>query len=67
MIQAVYFKYNKDWYPLHVGQLVYCAIFCVLLVKFPESPKFLYTNRRFDEARATLKEIAKTNGNKLSS
>jgi len=38
------------------------ALVIVFLVSaLPESPKFLYANRRFDECRDVLKKIAKFN------
>lgn len=46
--------------------MAYCAFLCFCLWQIPESPKFLYTNRMFNEARAKLKEVARWNGNKLS-
>ena len=36
------------------------ALFGVIFI-LPESPKFLYTHKRFDEARELLKKIAKFN------
>jgi len=38
----------------------------ISLLRIPESPKYLYTNRKFDEARSALKWIAAMNGKKAS-
>ena len=46
-----------------VGAFILIAVVCGI----PESPKYLYAKRRFDEARETLKIIARHNGNKLKS
>ena len=37
------------------------------MVQFiPESPRFLYANKRYDEAREVLKKVAKFNGVKIT-
>jgi hypothetical protein len=37
------------------------------MVQFiPESPRFLYANKRFDEARDVLKTVARFNGAKVT-
>lgn len=34
----------------------------IIVVQFPESPKYLYSKERFDEARDALQQIARFNG-----
>ena len=38
----------------------------MILTRLPESPKWLYANNRFDEAREILKSIAKTNKSEMT-
>jgi len=38
----------------------------VAVLVLPESPKYLYSKQRFDEARDSLKYIAKINGKKMT-
>ena len=37
----------------------------MLVMTLPESPKYLYVNRKFDQARHNLKKIARYNGSEL--
>lgn len=37
-----------------------------LIMKIPESPKYLYANGRFDEARDVMKTISAKNGDIVS-
>ena len=37
-----------------------------LVIVIPESPKFMYANNRFDEARKILKIVAKYNRSKMT-
>jgi MFS family permease len=60
---AIYFwQISPQWKWLECfasGMTLFCAIGVLLL---PESPKFLITLKRFDEARRSLSYIAKING-----
>lgn len=59
-----YQKLDKNWFPL---QAIYFAGGIVVLIVaalfFPESPKFLYSKQKFEEARASLAYIARFNRN----
>jgi len=60
--QAIFYSIDPNWKPLHqIGMCSAAAIICLVML-LPESPKFLYANRRFDEARKNLKKIAVYNG-----
>ena len=61
-LHATYYLFKKDWLPLHVFALSFGTINLCLVLQLPESPNFLYTHKRFDEARAVLNTIAKFNG-----
>lgn len=66
IVVVISFSYqylSKRWQPLQfIGMIVtgLCLLFSVLF--FHESPKFLYINGRFEEARTSLKFIAWFNG-----
>ena len=62
VMQAIYYSQLRDWQPLHSFQLAFCAVILVLILRIPESPKFYYTQKRFNEARIVLKEVAWMNG-----
>ena len=34
----------------------------IIIVQLPESPQYLYSRERFDEARTALEQIARFNG-----
>jgi len=58
----LYYSYNKDWAQLHYFGF-YASIFVINLVfQLPESPKYLFANARYDEARDVINQIAKFNG-----
>lgn len=67
IIQGIYYTQSNSWVGIHSYGLLWCALstFCVLFI--PESPKFYYANRRFKEARETLKIIAHYNDTLFSS
>ena len=41
--------------------MFFAFIVLFFIMALPESPKYMYANRRFDEARSILKIIAKHN------
>lgn len=60
---ALYFWFiSRQWYwiELMVIGMTIVVIFCSLF--FPESPKFLLSKQRWDEARAAITKISKING-----
>lgn len=63
-----YQKLDKNWFPLQA--LYFAAGIVVLMITlacFPESPKYLYSKGRFQEARDSLKWIASMNNTKTFS
>ena len=68
VIHGIYYGYiSKNWFPFHVAQfsILTVVLFCQLLV--PESPQYLYANKRFDDCRESLDYIAKFNGKAMKS
>lgn len=59
-----YQKLDKNWFPL---QAIYFGGGIIVLIIatffFPESPKFLYSKQKFEEARESLAYMAKFNRN----
>jgi len=59
---SIYFRFiSKDWFWFQL----FCFVFSTLAIAgcsiAPESPKYLYSFERFDEARAAIKKIARFN------
>ena len=55
ILQSIYYIFCKDWLYVHlfgIGASVF--IIAIVMVFVPESPKFLYANKRFDAARFEL-------------
>ena len=65
IILCVYFGYiSKYWIPLQAWTVGVSCIFALMNFLLPESPKFLITKKKFDEARVSIQFIAKINGYK---
>lgn len=59
--QSIYYSFNRDWYPLHVFGLIYQCIMLLAALVIPESPKFMYTNKRFENSKKILQQVARFN------
>ena len=56
---------DKHWENLaYMGGLLTILSVVLCVWKLPETPRFHFSKKRFDEARKTLIEIAKFNGHK---
>ncbi len=58
----MYFRYiSKNWiyFQIYAITMNVISTLCVLLI--PESPKYLYSNKKFEKAKEMLKYIAKFN------
>ena len=42
--------------------LILSSVLCILILWIPESPRFYYSNKNYDEARQILTFIGRTNG-----
>jgi hypothetical protein len=59
---VIYYWFISNWWiPIQVFGGVLTAISMVGVYFLPESPKFLITMRRYDEARAAINVIARVN------
>lgn len=60
---CVYFmKVSKDWKPLQIPNIIFISAGLVFLFFMPESPRFLISKQRFEDARDVFKWIGKVNG-----
>ena len=58
-----YFWFISDqWKFIQIPNLLFAATGTVILYFMPESPRFLVSMKRFDEAREVFKMIGKING-----
>ena len=66
LLQALYYSYIKDWKYLHLIYIFFNIIMLLCLTAIPESPRYFYTNRRFDQARKVLRRVARFNRSDLT-
>lgn len=60
---CVYFmKVSKYWKPLQIPNIILISAGLVFLCFMPESPRFLISKRRFEDARDVFKWIGQVNG-----
>lgn len=63
MVGTFYFwQISKHWQGLEIYAASLCVISLIGSTIMPESPKFLITMKRYDEARHAISAIAKANG-----
>jgi hypothetical protein len=60
--QGLFYMYVPDWYYVHGVAILAALLLVASASQFPESPKYMYANHRYDETRTILKVIAKRNG-----
>lgn len=59
--QAIFYMFVPDWFYVHSVALIAAFFLVAAAYQFPESPKYMYANRRYDETRQILKIIARKN------
>ena len=63
IFSVIYFySISKDWVWFEVFGVGLNAVVVVLILFLPESPKFLYAQKRWSELRESLNLIARVNG-----
>jgi ubiquitin-protein ligase len=65
LYQSLMYIFFPDWVPIHTLAYIITIITVILTFYVPESPKYMYAHRRYDEVRQILKEIARKNGLKI--
>lgn len=66
ILQSIYYYYCRDWYYVHLFGVCGAFVAIAMVSIVPESPKFMYANNRFNEAREILKTVARWNKSKMS-
>lgn len=62
ILSSIYFRFiTKDWLYFQLYGVIALAISTAAMFIIPESPKFLYSCKKYDEARESLVKIAKFN------
>lgn len=62
IVIAVYFRFiSKHWWPFQLYGIGMNLLCCLALFFIPESPKYLYSKRRYEEAKKVIRYIAKFN------
>ena len=64
VISTFYFTMYQNWMMFFILNLIYGLIFIVFMFFLFESPRFLYSQEKYEEAREILKKISKINNNK---
>lgn len=59
---CVYFINYKYWKPIQIPNVIFVFAGLVFMCFMPESPRFLISKKRFDDARDVFKWIGKVNG-----
>ena len=49
--QSIYYYFFQHWKYLHIAQFIMAILIIMIVATIPESPKYLYANKRFDDAR----------------
>lgn len=58
LFEAIYYYYFRDWEPLFMFFIFFYVMVVLAVLQLPESPKYLYAKKKFDEARLSLQTIA---------
>ena len=59
---TIYYRFiSKDWYPTLLFALVQNYLVLLILLCMPESPMFLYSQKRYSECARVLKLMARIN------
>ena len=66
IFQAIYYSFSKYWLNLHLFNMCVAIAIIVMIQFIPESPVFLYANKRYDEAREVLKFMGRFNQSKAT-
>ena len=59
--QSIYYYFVPNWLYLHAYGVIAQVVMLVAVSIIPESPKFLYSHKKFSEARKKLEIIARRN------
>lgn len=61
IIGTLFFYFNQNWYLYLFLNVIYGLIFVIFSFMLYESPRHLYVNKRYEEAKQILSKIAKIN------
>ena len=61
IFQTVYYIFWKNWVYIHIIGIAGAILIILIILTIPESPKFYYANKRFNETRKVLKFVGKWN------
>ena len=64
---SIYFRFiSNDWFGFQLGGLLATAVATIACFFVPESPKFYYSYKRYDEARSAIEYINRFNKGNFS-
>jgi OCT family organic cation transporter-like MFS transporter 4/5 len=61
IISTLFFFLIQNWAVFFIFNLVYGIVFCIFSGLLMESPRYLYSNKMYNEAREVIKKISKIN------
>lgn len=61
ILQTIYYQNFHSWFYLHKFYFFLSCTLILIIVSFPESPKFNYVKKRYDLVRRTLQGMARVN------
>lgn len=65
--QSIFYLFVPNWYYVHSVAILFAIVILYFNYHLPESPKYMYANRRYAETRQILKIVAMKNGAKITS
>lgn len=65
--QSIFYLLLPNWYYVHSVAILFAIVLLYFNYYLPESPKYMYANRRYSETRQILKVVAKKNRAKITS
>lgn len=61
IFQTIYYSFSRNWLPLHIFGVFVTGVLLIVDLMIPESPKYLYATKRFNDARHALMLVARFN------
>ena len=61
ILQTIFYRKYQNWLPIHNFYFLLSCSLIIVIMTFPESPKFNYVKKRYGAVRSTLEGMARFN------